>query len=110
MQDNKATSVSAADIAIATAAAEPLIKHALSMFNTLRWKPLAKEELAAGYVIGYGKVDQWGDGCVCIIDPVARLFQVKLVQKSSREKFHLNEHDQLSLYLSAQLRFSSQLL
>ena len=90
MQDGKVTSVSATDAAAAIAAAEPLIKHALSMFNTLRWKPLAKEELAASYVTGYGKVDPWGDGCVCIIDPVARLLQVKLVQKSSREKIVSN--------------------
>jgi hypothetical protein len=71
-------------------AAAPFIKHALSWFTELKWKPIPKTELAADYVCGYGNVDAHGNGCVCIIDPVARLFQVKLVQSSGREKIVSN--------------------
>ena len=90
MQEGNVASVSATDAAAAIAAAEPLIKHAVSMFSTLKWKPVAPAELAANHVIGYGSIDNWGSGCVCIIDPVAKLFQVKLVHKSAREKIVSN--------------------
>lgn len=75
---------------LAIEAATPLLNHAKTWFDKLKWKPLPSVMLPAWYVSGYGNSDNHGNVCVCIIDPVARLFQVKLVQRSSREKLDSN--------------------
>lgn len=61
------------------------IRHALGVFAYLKWKPVHPEECEGPYIIAYGNIDEYGCGCVCVIDTRSNMFKIVQLRRNPIE-------------------------
>ena len=58
-------------------------KYAIEQFRKLNWKPANPKDLSREDIVVYGNLDPDGQGVVCVIDPLAKLFKVELERRTT---------------------------
>lgn len=58
--------------------------YAIEQFEKLNWKPANPKELSREDLIVYGNIDNDGQGVVCVIDELAKLFKVELERRDDK--------------------------
>ena len=61
------------------------VKHAVKVFQCLKWKPAAPDTLSKPGLIVWGNLDSQGYGTHCVIDLQAALFKVQVKVRNETE-------------------------
>lgn len=73
---------------------DSFVKHAVKVFQSLKWKPASPDTLSKPGLIVWGNLDNHGFGTHCVIDLQAALFKVQVNVRNESEvlKIQLMAH------------------